>query len=104
MSDDTATQEPATEHPHATAPPMQMVYANVAGIRASAFDVSVEFGHAIPASEGEVQIPPNWLVRVAMSWEHARALRDLLDKQLEAYETQVGPLPDTDKLKAGDTR
>jgi hypothetical protein len=37
-----------------------------------------------------------------MSWEHARALRDLIDKQLEAYEAQVGPLPDTDKLKAGD--
>jgi hypothetical protein len=83
-------------------PEMQLVYANTAGIRGGPFDASLEFGYVIPPGEGEDPRPPIWAVRVAMSWEHVRALHELLGAQLKKYEAQVGKLPDIEKLKVGD--
>jgi len=78
---------------------MQLVYANTAGFRGGPFDVSFEFGYSIPPGEGESSMPPDWLVRVAMSWEHARAFHGLLGDQLAAYEDQVGTIPDLARLR-----
>jgi hypothetical protein len=44
-------------------------------------------------------MPPNWIVRVAMSWEHARAFHGLLGQQLATFEEQVGTIPDIAKLR-----
>jgi hypothetical protein len=76
-----------------------LIYANAAGFRGAAFDCALDFGYALGSSEGE-QPKPRWLVRVAMSWEHAGAVRDMLSDQIEKYEAQIGtPLPDLQKLK-----
>jgi len=83
-------------------PEMQLVYANAAGLRGGPFDLSLEFGYVIPKGEGEKDPTPTWLVRVAMSWEHADALHKLLGDQLKNYQRAVGPLADIDKLKVGD--
>jgi len=80
---------------------MQLIYANVAGIRGGAFDCSLELGYAIPPGGGEEPQPPQWLARVAMSWEHARALHGLLGTQIAQYESQVGDLPNIELLKGG---
>jgi Protein of unknown function (DUF3467) len=81
---------------------MQLVYANVAGIRGGAFDLALEFGHAIPPGANEDPQPPSWIVRVAMSWEHARALYGLLGENLEEYEKRVGQIPDIGQLRVGE--
>jgi hypothetical protein len=81
------------------APAVQLVYANASGMRGGPFDLSIEFGYVVPPGEGEAPQPPIWQVRVAMSWEHAQALRDLLDAQLREYQNIVGELPSIEKLK-----
>jgi hypothetical protein len=83
-------------------PDMQLVYANTAGIRGGAFDASLEFGYVIPQGGGEEPPVPIWAVRVAMSWEHLRALHTLMGEQLANYEAEVGKLPNIAKLKIGD--
>jgi hypothetical protein len=100
MADDSETPQIETGSPGP--PVMQLVYANTAGIRGGPFDASLEFGYVIPPGEGEEPQVPMWSVRVAMSWEHLRALHLLLGQQLQKYEAQVGPLPDIEKLRIGE--
>jgi hypothetical protein len=101
LSDATAPNQSGTPAPGP--PPMQLVYANVMGMRGGAFDLSLEFGYAIPPGEGEEPQPPAWSTRVAMSWEHARALYTLLGENLKQYEDQVGAIPNIAVLrKAGE--
>lgn len=99
MADDSVDQPNVGGAPLPGPPPMQLLYANVAGIRGGAFDCSLELGYAIPPGANEDPQPPQWLARVAMSWEHARALHVLLGNQLAQYEEQVGSLPDIEKLR-----
>jgi len=80
---------------------MQLIYANAAGMRGGAFDASLEFGYVVPVGADEQQQPPIWLVRIALSWEHLRAVHALIGQQLEVYESQVGKLPDIEKLRKG---
>jgi hypothetical protein len=80
---------------------MDFVYANAVGARGGAFDISLEFGYVVPPGEGEAPPVPNWRVRVAMSWEHARAMLQLLEEQIQAYEDKVGPIPDIERLREG---
>ena len=82
-------------------PDMQFIYANTAGIRGGAFDASLEFGYQIPLGGGEEPQPPIWAVRIGMSWEHLRALHTLIGGHLANYETEVGKLPDIEKLRIG---
>lgn len=78
---------------------MQLLYTNVAGIRGGAFDCSLELGYAIPPGGDEEPSVPQWLARVAMSWEHARALYNLLGDAIAKYEDQAGKLPDLERLR-----
>jgi len=80
---------------------MQLIYANTAGMRGGPFDMSLEFGYVVPKMENEDPVPPTWLVRVAMSYEHARAFHQLLGQQLDSYEDAVGELPRIDRLRVG---
>jgi hypothetical protein len=101
MVDDSAPMnEPREGQAPILPPPMQLVYANAAGIRGGAFDMSIEFAYVIPPGEQEAPQAPLWQVRVAMSWEHARALRGLLDEQIKKYESAVGELPNIENLRA----
>jgi hypothetical protein len=94
--------DPAAEPQRAT---VQVVYTNTAGVQGGPFDVGIDFGYKgyAAVSEDDDADATRWAVRVAMSWEHARALHTLLGEQLEAYEEQVGDLPDISKLRAGDS-
>lgn len=79
---------------------LQTIYANTAGVRGGPFDVAVQFGYAIgPVENDEEPATSHWLMRVAMSWEHARAFHRLLGEQIDKYEEQVGPIPNIEKLR-----
>jgi len=78
------------------------LYINNVGVRGGPFDVTLDLGQGYPpASPDEPPTPPQWLARVSMSWEHAIALRLLLDEAIKKYEDLVGRLPDLEKLKVG---
>ena len=76
------------------------LYINNVGVRGGPFDVTLDLGQGYPpATPDDPQTPPQWLARVSMSWEHAIALRMLLDDAIKKYEDLVGQLPDVEKLK-----
>ncbi len=85
-------------------PALQLVYANSASLRGGPFDIAIDFGHVVgPATESGEALPlTQWIVRVALSWEHARAIHRLLGEQLSQYEARVGAIPDIEQLKTGD--
>lgn len=74
--------------------PGQQVYANVLGINGGPFDVTLVFGlqqAAVPAREG---VPPvTEVVRVSMSWGHAKSIIPLLAKLVAEYEEANGQVP-----------
>jgi hypothetical protein len=76
-------------------------YANSASVVGGPFDVALDFGYQSLGSAGPEAVT-TWQARVAMSWEHARSLHSLLGRQIEAFESAVGNLPDTEKLRGGD--
>lgn len=73
--------------------PAVQLYANATQVQGAAFDVAVTFGYQVGES------PPQWATRVAMSWEHAQVLAQSLFKAIEAFEGQVGPLPNLEKAR-----
>jgi hypothetical protein len=73
----------------------QQIYANYTGVGGGAFDMNLVFGY----QPGEPGAPPEMLVRVAMSWEHAQAIVKLMQEAVDKYQEQVGPLPDTEKIR-----
>lgn len=58
-------------------------------MNATLFDLAIDFGY-----HDEPGPPGAFPVRVAMSWEHAKALADLLAKNIKAYEDEVGQVRD----------
>jgi hypothetical protein len=65
----------------------QLIYANWVRMTGTPFELSIDFGY------NEVQGPPKkFPVRVAMSWEHAKALAELLQSNIVDYEQSVGPI------------
>ncbi len=100
MTDDTAPDQPSRLQGVAQALPL--FYANQAGLRPGPFDIALDFGYLAAGAEGEPPAGTQWIARVAMSWEHARALHDLLGEQIRNYEENVGPLPDISRLKVED--
>lgn len=64
------------------------VYANVVQFHGSPFEVTMDFGSRV---EGE---DPDYDVRVAMSWTHAKLMLAVLKEQIEGYERQLGGIPD----------
>lgn len=90
MVDDSA---PEAEAIVGISPAVQLLYANATQVQGAAFDVAVTFGYQVGES------PPQWATRVAMSWEHAQVLAQSLLKAIEAFEGQVGPLPNLEKAR-----
>jgi Protein of unknown function (DUF3467) len=77
------------------------LYVNVIAIRGGAFDLTLDLGYGVPpASPDQPPEPPEWLARVAMSWEHAATLVRFLENAIKQYEDQVGQLPDVEKIRA----
>jgi len=75
------------------AEPTQLIYANILKAEGGPYDVALEFGYK--AGEAEPVFP----VRVAMSWEHAKSLLQLLDNLIEGFEERVAEVPDVSKLE-----
>ena len=65
----------------------QLVYANWVRMVATAYDLSMDFGY-----NHEQGPPERFPIRVAMSWEHAKALADLLQTNIAAYEAEIGTI------------
>jgi len=70
------------------------VHANAMAAHGGPFDIALDFGYrAEPDEDAEVQ------VRVTMSWEHASAMVKVLKTLVDGYESQVGQLPDLERLR-----
>jgi hypothetical protein len=88
--------------PDGTTSAPRRIYVNNVGIRGGAFDLTLDLGYGVPpSSPDQPPEPPEWLTRVSMSWEHAVALRDLLDGAIKQYQDLAGQLPDLEKLRTG---
>jgi hypothetical protein len=61
-----------------------------------AFDLTLDFGRKV----GEAD--PQFDARVSMSWEHALALRALLDRMIANFEEKIGAVPDIEAVAAQD--
>jgi hypothetical protein len=102
MTDETTPEQTQESTPQAT----PLLYANVTAVRSGPFDVALDFGYLAVSVEGHApnETQTQWGTRVAMSWEHARALHELLGEQIAKYEENVGPLPDIARLKTEEAR
>jgi Protein of unknown function (DUF3467) len=72
-----------------------LAYANVLAINSGAFDVTLVFGRQdqpVPTHPGNVA-PVREVVRVAMSWGHAKSMIPLLAKIVTDYESRFGEIP-----------
>jgi len=58
-------------------------------MNATIFDLAIDFGY-----HDEPGPPDAFPVRVAMSWEHAKALADLLARNIQAFEEDMGEIRD----------
>jgi hypothetical protein len=74
----------------------ERIYSNSVKAHPGAFDVVLDFGFQLG---DDPQSVAEGLVQVAMSWEHAQALVRVLNGMLEAYQENLGPLPDIEKAR-----
>jgi hypothetical protein len=71
------------------------VYVNTVKVAGGPFDVQLVFGLSQPASVTATNEAPtiDEVVRVAMSWAHAKAMIPILAKVVADYESKVGEVP-----------
>lgn len=75
--------------------PANQVYANAVKIGGGAFDVMLTFGlqQAADATSEQNQPPIDEVVRVSMSWAHAKSMIPLLARLVADYESKYGEVP-----------
>jgi hypothetical protein len=73
----------------------ERAYANSVAINGGPFDITLIFGlQQQPSPSQPVAQPPvQEVVRVAMSWGHAKSMIPLLARMVAEYETKFGPIP-----------
>jgi Protein of unknown function (DUF3467) len=78
------------------APPSEtpVFYANASRSVGGAFDVRIEF--ALQRGNDD----PSWVAGVVMSWEHAQALAQSLERMLTDFQARAGPLPNPERSGA----
>lgn len=69
-------------------------HANAVSVGGGPFDVALDFGYRPTGDKPDAE----WQVRVTMSWEHLSSLVPLLQKLVDQYESEVGPLPNVRRL------
>lgn len=74
--------------PQTPAEGVPLVYMNWLRTIGTPGDLSLDIGYQAGA------MPPHPVVRLAMTWEHARILRDTLTQALEGVEAVVGEIRD----------
>ena len=75
--------------------PAEKTYANSVAINGGPFDVTLIFGlQQQPTPSQPVEQPPvQEVVRVSMSWGHAKSMIPLLARVVADYETKFGSMP-----------
>ena len=71
-----------------------LAYANAVSVNGGPFDVTLVFGRQemhVPTQEGPA--PVREVVRVAMSWGHAKSIIPLLARIVSEYESRFGEIP-----------
>lgn len=73
----------------------ELLYTNSMGVTAGPFDVTLIFGQQDNAARTPANpIPASTeVVRISMSWGHAKPMIPLLARVVAEYEQQVGPIP-----------
>lgn len=84
-------EDPAHEEGQIERERVPFVYSNQARVRASGFDVVIDFGQLTPDVEADLA-PAE--VRIAMSWEHAKVLTRVLAETIKAFEANIASIPD----------
>ena len=73
-------------------PDLASYYANNTGIVVTPWDISLLFGRIVDMKGDKVLV--DQFAKVTMSPQHAKAVHDLIGKQLEQYEVVHGRIPD----------
>jgi hypothetical protein len=73
----------------------ELLYANSMAIAAGPFDVTLVFGQQDNAARTESNPAPasTEIVRISMSWAHAKSMIPLLARVVAQYEQQLGEIP-----------
>jgi Protein of unknown function (DUF3467) len=69
-----------------------VVYTNLLRTIPSPFDFALDFGYIRPRPPDTPREPPPAQVRVVMSWEYAKLLRDALGEAIAVREGNVGEI------------
>ena len=70
----------------------RFIHANRARLSENFFDATLVFSSILPPTEG-VELPYiEEQIGITMSWEHLKALVDVLAERLENYESQLGAI------------
>lgn len=77
-----------------------LVYVNWVRTNATPFDIGIDVGY------NDAPGPPDsYPVRLLMTWEHAKAFVELLERNIQSYEEEVGSLRDLiDRTEEDDDR
>jgi hypothetical protein len=75
--------------------PGEQVYTNAVAINGGPFDVTLVFGLSQQEDPGKPQDRPTVqeVVRVSMSWGHAKSMLPLLARVVAEFESKVGEIP-----------
>jgi hypothetical protein len=71
---------------------LPLVYVNAISVSGSPIDMAIDLGYRGP--DGSI----NYAVRVAMAWEHAALMHDILGQALERYRNESGEIRDIQKM------
>lgn len=81
--------EPFAQPPDIEGVPI--VYTNWLRAIPSPFDFALDFGYMVPVAESGGE-PPKPAIRVAMTWEYAKLLRNALNEMIEQRESNHGEI------------
>jgi Protein of unknown function (DUF3467) len=70
---------------------LPIVYTNLLRTIPSPFEFALDFGYIAPRAKPPTE-PPKGQVRVVMSWEYAKLLRDTLQQAIGTRESNVGEI------------
>lgn len=84
---------PVANLPHVKGSQFASIYANNVGLAAGFYDVMLMFGHVVPNYDNLNDQPHiEDTASIMMSWEHAKALATALNKTIDNYEKDNGPI------------
>jgi hypothetical protein len=88
--DDNQGRFSVAELQHQKATDFVFIYANIANLAATFYDLQIVFGQVTPPDNFQSSGPPHVkdMVAVTMAWEHAKALAKSLTQAVQNYEKE----------------